>query len=289
MAVLGEMFFCPYNHSDFVKYAEPVPTLGSYPSERANPSSFYLSCLAKANTIWIVGGTIPELVDNGKDRRIYNTCVVYDSSGKIVGKYRKIHLFDVELPGHSFKESDTISPGDLPPCVVTTPWGFDIGIGICYDLRFPEFASVLRTSSSDNMKVLVYTAAFSMKTGSQHWELLGRARAVDTQSFCVLASVARATDNHSYQAWGHSMVISPTGSVVASLGSDEAVITVDIHVTLADEFRAHIPCFKNRRITLWKPLLEAYTEWKIYLNYNCSTINGRKIVVRRVCSSCANH
>lgn len=216
-------------------------------SEELHPTVYYLSKLARENGLWIVCGSIPELHDAGQDKRVFNTCIVMNSEGVIAAKYRKIHLFDVDLPGRSFKESDTISPGDLPPCSVVTPWGFDIGVGICYDLRFPEYASILR-ANTERMKVLIYPSAFSMMTGPDHWELLGRARAIDTQSFCILASVARAKDPNSYQAWGHSMVISPTGKVLDAMGSDQGIILVDVDVAIADRFRDAMPCFRHRRL-----------------------------------------
>ena len=166
--------------------------------------------MSQTHGMWIVGGSIPELVmDSNRGQLIYNTSLVFDSSGILRAKYRKIHLFDVSIPanpetgspGVSFRESETLSPGDLGLGLFETPWGFDIGMGLCYDLRFPELAIALREKSKDKMKVLIYPGQFNMTTGPMHWELLGRARAVDTQSFCVLASVARSTDPSDYQVW----------------------------------------------------------------------------------------
>lgn len=190
-------------------FPEKSPLKGEPVLKTLHPLAYFLSSVSKELSMWIVGGSIPESDQTSGTTRIYNTATVFDSDGFMVGKYRKLHMFNVSIPtdkftgtgGIQFRESDTITAGDLPPCLVSTPWGFDIGVGICYDLRFPELADHLRSQSSDRMKLLIYPGAFNMTTGPLHWELLGRARAVDTQSFCVLASVARSHDPSEYQVW----------------------------------------------------------------------------------------
>ncbi len=213
-----------------------------------------ISTAASELGVWIIGGAIPEL-HNG---RIYNTCIVVNDEGVIVGKHRKYHLFDISIPpspgvpGITFKESETLSPGDLPPCLVATPWGFDIGIGICYDIRFPEHATLLREVSNNRMKLLVYPGAFNTTTGPMHWELLGRARAVDTQSYCILASIARPDDPNDYQAYGHSVIISPYGKVLAELDETEGIALADIDITLVDAMRQNIPTYDQKRDDVYR-------------------------------------
>lgn len=213
LVVLGEMFSCPYSHQSFRSSAQSVSL--DCGGNNSDDLVRFLATAAETHGMWLVGGSIPELViDSNGCRLIYNTSLIFDSKGILRAKYRKLHLFDVSIPadpksgspGVSFKESDTLSQGDLGLGLFETPWGFDIGIGICYDLRFPELATALRERSANKMKLLVYPGQFNMTTGPMHWELLGRARAVDTQSFCVLASVARSTDLSDYQVCPQDML-----------------------------------------------------------------------------------
>ena len=131
--------------------------------------------VAKACNVLLVGGSIPEKAEGGKT---YNTCVVVGSDGSILAKHRKVHLFDIDVPGRiTFKESDTLTGGDSIT-VVATPFGFSVGAGICYDIRFPELAMIMRAKGCT---LLLYPGAFNLTTGPAHWELLQRARAVDNQ------------------------------------------------------------------------------------------------------------
>ena len=202
--------------------------------------SYMISSCAREHRVWIIGGSIPELDDSTSPPKVFNTSIVCDPSGIIVGKYRKLHLFDVCIPpdesinrrGISFKESETLSPGNIGPGIVGTPWGFDIGVGICYDIRFPEYAAMLRQRSSDRMKLLVYPGAFNTTTGPLHWEILGRARAVDTQSFCVLASTARSQDPGDYQVCSPIILSTdPTLSIVLGSFDDHFAQRQDISPT----------------------------------------------------------
>lgn len=200
---------------------------------------------ARDRNVWIVGGSVPER-DGDK---LYNTCVVVNNAGEIVGKHRKVHLFDIDVPGKiTFKESDSLSPGN-EPTMVNTPWGL-IGVGICYDIRFPEYAIMLRQLGA---RMLIYPGAFNMVTGPAHWELLQRARAVDNQLFVVTCSPARDTSpTPGYLAWGHSSVISPWGEVLATTDAEEAVVFADMQLEKIDEMRAGIPCWNQKRSDMYK-------------------------------------
>jgi omega-amidase len=137
IAVLPEIWNSPYSTSQFSLYAESIPEVGQLPNNDS-PSISFLIQQAKLHDIWLIGGSIPER--NGD--KLYNTCVVVNPNGDIVGKHRKVHLFDIDIPGKmTFQESATLSAGDNVT-VVDSPWG-SIGIGICYDLRFPELARYL--------------------------------------------------------------------------------------------------------------------------------------------------
>jgi len=256
IVVLGEMFNCNYNHKSFLEHAEVIPPIRSIPGISCGETSRFLSESARSMGIWIVGGSIPELDEVCGRPRIFNTSTVYDMNGQLVAKYRKTHLFDVCLPADSntngicFRESDTISPGDLGPCVFQTPWGFDIGLGICFDVRFPQYALSLRRLS-DKMKVIIYPSAFNMTTGPMHWSLLARARAIDTQSFVVMASPARSLDANEYQAWGHSTIVSPYGDIIQELNEIEGMIVHDIKIEHADKLRTEIPLFTQQRTDIY--------------------------------------
>lgn len=207
LAVLGEMFACPYSHKAFRQFAEPVGQVGSIPNSPDSRITTFLSSQARTHGLWLVGGSFPELSTAGGTSSLFNTAVVFNEKGELIHKYRKLHLFDVAIqapPGSgkesvTFRESDTLSPGNLDVGLCETPWGFQLGLGICYDIRFPELAIAMRERSNDMVKLLVYPGQFNMVTGPLHWQLLGRARAVDTQAFCILASVARSADPTNYQ------------------------------------------------------------------------------------------
>ena len=195
--ILPECWNSPYSTASFPIYAEEVPSIGHSPNADKSPSTFFLCKKAKENSVWIVGGSIPER----EEERLYNTCLIIDNTGSIVGKHRKIHLFDIDVPGRiKFKESDALSAGHSPT-IIESPWG-PIGVGICYDIRFPEYAIVLRQLGA---RILVYPGAFNMVTGPAHWELLQRARAVDNQVFVISCSPARIPPQKAgdYVAWGH--------------------------------------------------------------------------------------
>uniref|UniRef100_A0A3B3VPW6 omega-amidase n=1 Tax=Poecilia latipinna TaxID=48699 RepID=A0A3B3VPW6_9TELE len=189
----GKVVLLPVRRSEcflsfFSKYAEKIP----------GETTQMLSEVAKENKLHLVGGSIPE-EDGGK---LYNTCAVFGPEGELILKHRKIHLFDIDVPGKiRFQESETLSPGnslstfDTPFCRV--------GVGICYDMRFAELAQLYNRKGC---QLLVYPGAFNMTTGPAHWELLQRARALDNQTYVATASPAR-DEAASYVAWGHSTVL----------------------------------------------------------------------------------
>lgn len=135
-----------------------------------------MSQLAQRFNVYLVAGSIPEIEEGTS--KIYNTCTVYHpQSGEIIGRHRKVHLFDIDVPGKiTFQESKVLSPGENLT-VVRTDY-CNIGIGICYDIRFPEMAQLYRQKGCE---ILVYPGAFNMTTGPAHWELLQRSRALDNQ------------------------------------------------------------------------------------------------------------
>nr|XP_033937903.1 omega-amidase NIT2 isoform X1 [Pseudochaenichthys georgianus] len=209
LVMLPECFNSPYGTSFFSQYAERIP----------GESTELLSEAARENQVYLVGGSIPE-EDGGK---LYNSCIVFGPDGEMILKHRKIHLFDIDVPGKiRFQESETLSPGDTLS-MFETPF-CKVGVGICYDIRFAELAQLY---SRQGCQLLVYPGAFNMTTGPAHWELLQRARAVDNQLYVATASPAR-DESSSYVAWGHSTVVNPWGEVISKAGTEEEVIYADI-------------------------------------------------------------
>jgi omega-amidase len=243
LVALPECFQCPYDTMSFPEYAEVVPQSRTDLNVELSPSTAMLIEAAAEHGIYIIGGSIPE-VDCSCN--IYNTCIVICPDGEIVAKHRKVHLFDIDVPGRiTFKESDTLTAGDsftsfdMPQCKV--------GIGICYDIRFPEQSMIMR---ENGCHLLVFPGAFNMTTGPAHWELLQRARAVDNQLYVATISPARNPDA-SYHAWGHSSVISPWGDVVATTEHDSDIVFCDLDFTNVEEIRENIPVSKQKRKDLY--------------------------------------
>ncbi|CAK6441594.1 unnamed protein product [Pipistrellus nathusii] len=229
---LPECFNSPYGTSYFPEYAEKIP----------GESTNKLSLLAKECSIYLIGGSIPE-EDSGK---LYNTCAVFGPNGALLVKHRKLHLFDIDVPGKiTFQESKTLSPGDTFS-TFETPY-CKVGLGICYDIRFAELAQVY---AQRGCQLLVYPGAFNLTTGPAHWELLQRGRAVDNQLYVATASPAR-DDKASYVAWGHSTVVSPWGEVLATAGPEETIVYSDIDLKKVAEIRQQIPILSQKRSDLY--------------------------------------
>ncbi|XP_077498111.1 omega-amidase NIT2-like [Amblyomma americanum] len=232
LVCLPECFGFPYGVQYFPKYAESIP----------GETSEMLSKAAKENGVYLIGGSMAET----EDGKLYNTCLVYGPDGKMLAKHRKLHLFDIDIPGKiTFKESDCFTAGsslttfDTPYCKV--------GLGICYDLRFAQMAQLY---AKQGCKLLFYPGAFNMTTGPLHWELLQRGRAVDNQVYVASASPAR-DEGASYVAWGHSMLVDPLGKVVASADAAEDLVIGDVDLEHLQSVRNQIPITKQKRSDLY--------------------------------------
>ena len=233
MAVLPEMFCCPYQNDCFRPYGE----------EENGPAQTALSALAAELGIYIVGGSIPELAAGN----VYNTSFVYDRRGRRIARHRKVHLFDIDVAGgQRFRESDTLSPGN-EITTFETEFG-TCGLCICFDLRFEELA---RCMCLRGAKVLFVPAAFNMTTGPAHWELLFRQRAVDNQCFTVGVSPAR-DETAGYVAYGNSIAVDPWGTVLCRAGAEEAILCTDLDLTRIDNVRAQLPILSARRTDLYE-------------------------------------
>jgi omega-amidase len=240
---LPECWNSPYATSSFPQYAEEIPATKAGLNADDHPSTHALSKLAEELKIYLVGGSIPEK-DSGS---VYNTSIVFTPEGEILAKHRKVHLFDIDVPGRiTFKESDTLSAGNSVT-VFDTPY-CKIGVGICYDIRFPELSMLM---SRQGAKLLMFPGAFNLTTGPAHWELLQKGRAVDNQLYVAATSPARGPEG-GYQAWGHSTVVSPWGEVVATCGHTEAIVYADIDLEKVTEMRRNIPTSVQTRTDLYE-------------------------------------
>lgn len=241
LVVLPECFNSPYAVDKFRQYSEVIGPEGE--SYRA------LSQLAQKFKIVLVSGSIPEL--EPKTNNVYNTCMVFNEQGQLIATHRKAHLFDIDIPnGITFKESDTLTAGDKST-VVQCDYG-KFGVGICYDMRFPELAM---QAARQGAFAMVYPGAFNTVTGPLHWKLLASSRAVDNQVYTLLCSPARNTDSN-YHAYGHSMVVNPRGDVVAEAGEGEEIVYAELDPAEIEQFRAGVPITKQRRFDIYPDVNE---------------------------------
>ena len=227
IVVLPEMFSCPYSNEYFKQHA----ALG-HESTVAEMSAW-----AGDNGILLVGGSIPE-VEGG---RIYNSCFVFDEAGRQIARHRKVHLFDVDLPGMRFKESDTFTAGN-EVTVFDTKYG-KMGAAVCFDVRFPE---LFRAMANRGARVIFLPAQFNTTTGPAHWELSLRSRAVDNELFIVAASAARY-EGFGYPCWGHSSVIDPYGELLVTCDEKEHILYAEIDLGRVDQVRRQLPTFLHLR------------------------------------------
>lgn len=198
--------------------------------------------LAKKHSLWLSCGGFHERVED--EDKVYNAHVVVDSSGCVNTVYRKMHLFDVAIPGGAvLMESKTTRAGDPQAIVVETPVG-RVGLTTCYDLRFPELYIALAKRGAD---VILVPSAFTVPTGAAHWHLLLRARAVESQ--CYIAAAAQVgVHSEKRQSYGHALAVDPWGDVLADAGQvSPNVVFVDIDTAKIDSVRTKMPIQKHRR------------------------------------------
>ena len=194
--------------------------------------------------IWIIGGGTPETVE-GDTKRAYNALVVVDPTGRLVTRYRKIHLFDVDIPGGAtLRESDgTVAGEDLEVVDID---GVPVGLSICYDLRFPE---LYRTLVQDmGAQIVVIPAAFTAHTGAAHWHVLMSARAIENQVW-IVAPAQWGKHNDKRESFGHSLIVDPWGTIVAELATGDGVLVQKLDGDVVDKRRTQMPV--GRHAVLW--------------------------------------
>lgn len=234
----AELVILPEN----VGYLGPASTAPS-PERVTGPFATFFSELASELKLWIVAGSFLE--SGAPGRRAYNTSLLFNPIGTIVAVYRKIHLYDVDIPGKvSARESAYAAPGD--EIVVTKVNNIYIGLSICYDLRFPE---LYRALVAQGAQLLAVPAAFRTHTGKDHWEVLLRARAIENQCY-VVAAAQIGEDPAGRSHYGHSMIIDPWGTILAQAPDTTGVITAEIDFDHLATIRTQLPALKNRRLSL---------------------------------------
>ena len=234
LAVLPENFaLMPERGRDKAVHAEQ-------PGE--GPIQSFLGETARELGLWIIGGSIP--IASPEAERVYGACLAVDDSGVTQALYRKIHLFDVDLPGRdeAYRESNSMYPGDVP-VTVETPIG-TIGVTICYDLRFPE---LFRTLVDADASVFTVPAAFTAVTGAAHWHVLLRARAIENLSY-VIAPGQWGTHPDNRATYGHSLIVDPWGRVIAEQAEGNCAVVAEIDPDEPGKLRSSFPALANRRL-----------------------------------------
>jgi len=199
----------------------------------------FLSEQAALHQMTLIGGS---LLMRGPSGRLRNSSPAFDASGCQLAMYDKIHLFDMNYKGESYRESELIEAGDHP--TVIQAGAFRFGLSICYDLRFPELYRVYADNDCD---VLCNVAAFTAATGCAHWQTLLAARAIENQAY-MLAAAQCGTHPDGRETWGHSMIIDPWGEVLAELPEEEGIIIAELSKQRLDQVRQSLPCLQHRAL-----------------------------------------
>ena len=195
---------------------------------------------ARDHKVTLVGGSIAERRE-GRDK-LSNTSIVFDPDGEIVALYRKIHMFDVEVGGQIYRESESEEPGEAASRV-TDVEGWKLGLTICYDLRFPELYRILAVEGAE---VITIPAAFTLFTGKDHWELLLRARAVENQCY-IVAPNQWGTHRDGKASYGRSTIVDPWGVVLAQAPDEDGVVFAELDRERMENVRRALPSLANRQ------------------------------------------
>ncbi|HYA28838.1 MAG TPA: carbon-nitrogen hydrolase family protein [Acidobacteriota bacterium] len=231
VVALPEVFIWRGNKKMEREFAEPIP----------GPTSTAIAALARELRIYLLAGSILEAIPDSP--RAYNTSLLFGPDGNLVARYRKIHLFDVDLAnGVSLRESETRAHGD-DVVVAQTELG-TMGLSVCYDLRFPE---LYRGMAAQGAQIIFVPSAFTAFTGQAHWEALLRARAIENQAY-VIAPDQFGKSPKSFECHGHSMIVDPWGTILAELPDGRGVITAEIDLEHLSKVRAELPALDHRRL-----------------------------------------
>ncbi len=235
LACLPE-YFCVMGHKDTDKLA-----LREEPGK--GPIQAFLASAARDLQMWIVGGTLP--MRAADDEHVFNTTLVYSPQGECVVRYDKIHLFRFDSGNEHYDETKVISPGTQPARFTITARdgsAWRVGLSVCYDLRFPE---LYRAHAKAGVDLLLVPSAFTFITGSAHWDVLLRARAVENMAY-VLAPAQGGVHENGRRTWGHSMLIDPWGTVLAQRAQGAGVVAGVVDSRQLRDMRAQLPALDHR-------------------------------------------
>jgi predicted amidohydrolase len=195
--------------------------------------------LARELGVWIVAGSIVERIEG--EEKLRNTSALVSPDGEVEAVYRKIHMFDVEVAGVAYTESETEAPGE--DIVVAHAAGLPLGMAICYDLRFPELFRILALRGA---RAIALPSAFTLHTGKDHWEVLVRARAIENQVFMVAAGqIGEHPPGH--ESYGRSMIVDPWGLTLAVAPDEESYVVAELDLERQERIRDKLPSLANRR------------------------------------------
>ncbi len=229
LIVLPELFNCLTSREEMLAQAEALP----------GPTSEAASSWAKQWKITLVAGS---MLERAGDQKAFNTSLVFDSAGELLTVYRKLHLFDVDLPGEvTFQESSFVTAGDRTE-VVDTPCG-RLGLSICYDLRFPELYRRLADKGAD---IIAVPSAFALATGRDHWQVLLQARAIENQAF-VIAADQHGRHSDEIVTYGRSMIIDPWGVPLSTAADGQGMAIAPIDLARGQAIRKRLPALSHRR------------------------------------------
>lgn len=231
LIVLPEMFFWRGARDDERAAAEAIP----------GPTTDRLAALAAELRVYLVGGSLLEAAPG--EAKAYNTCPVFDPRGALLATYRKIHLFDVDIPGQvCVRESDTRLHGAAPVTVRTEL--ATVGLSVCYDLRFPE---LYRRLGQAGAEIVCVPSAFTFPTGAHHWEILLRARAIENQVYVIAPNqIGRGASG--VMDFGHSLIVDPWGTPIARASNQETVALAEVDLDYLGRVRRELPCLTHRTL-----------------------------------------
>jgi len=208
-------------------------------AENDDPALPVFADLANTLNVWLLIGSLAIKVG---ERKTANRSFLIGPDGRILARYNKIHLFDVNLPsGETYRESNTVEPGD-EAVTASLPWG-RVGLSVCYDLRFPH---LYRTLAKAGAEILTVPSAFTETTGKAHWHVLLRARAIENTCF-VVAPAQGGVHANGRRTFGHSLIVGPWGEVLAEAETDPGVITAEIDLQEIADVRARLPSLEHDR------------------------------------------
>ncbi len=234
----GAHFIATPENTDQIRHpaAEKLKTA---PPPETHPGILLFSSLAKELNIWLLAGSFA--IKTAPDK-LSNRSMLFSPDGKIAAQYDKIHLFDIDLPGgEHYRESDIIKAG-TQTALAETPLG-KVGLTICYDVRF---AYLYRKLAQEGASIITVPSAFTVPTGRAHWEILLRARAIETGSF-IIAPAQSGEHENGRKTWGHSMIVGPWGEVLAEAGREPGIVMADINIKDVQKVRGLIPALKHDR------------------------------------------